>query len=232
MKWPWDKAKKKVEKKAESVFENGIKELASTAKGLKKDIQNEARKGVDKVEDKAKRVKSELGKEVEKSLTIIKSTTSEGVEELEKVKDAAIRELQGVFTEEAMGGGLKLMHKVFYETDRRLSKFQKNRPEIVDNIDLITYSHEILIFKVNWSDFYSRLNGLVGIAAKYSARPPKFRRKDILDCLEDLGPTSYGIAPKFQAAVTTIAAGCLDNIPNKLFRIFADEILDAIKVPA
>lgn len=133
--------------------------------------------------------------------------------------------------------GIEEFRSLVNETKKGLDSLRESRPALVEEIDNLSVYLELGPCTLTWEGFYTRAEQLSGILDYYVENPPTFRRKDVLDFIAAVGPTSIDSGISVQAAFLvasskelSVGAG-LGEIRLALFLELGDLILDELGVP-
>ena len=213
--------------------------LESTARDASKGVQevgklwsavNGVRGDVKDAFEQIEKLPDTIEREAERVARKVYEESTEGIEEL--VEDA-IESFASALAQQ----GIQEFRDLVNEAKSGLDSLRESRPALVDEIDNLSIYLELGPVTMTWEGFYTRAQQVADILDYYVDNPPTVRRKDILDFIAAVAPTSVDAGISVQAALLvvsskelSIGAG-LGEIRLALFLELGDLILDELGVP-
>ena len=212
----------KLAKQAEECGMSAIDDIKNLAGKTKKEIEGTANKVKKDIERCADNAKKDIQKEV-KNLD----------QKAQDAMEAALSNLGKILTKE----GLKQVRRMVKETHNALEKLENDKPGLINAINELGGKVEIGPLTLSYANFYERTELVVGVLDIYINKPPKLRRKPILDMVRALGPDSIDTGISVQAVALVVGSkelgvgGGINDISLDLFIELGDVILEAMGVP-
>ena len=240
------RAGKEINKTAENTmeltqefFEQTVKEFTmSVIDDAKKDIRDFA-KGA--VQDVKKEVLDEVRRGGETALNtakagIITATHEAEIVFTERLPDLLKQALESL--EKAVGKeGLKITRRAIAESHKEMGKLREWDAELARYIDAQSIEVEIGPITLSYGAFYLRAEKLVDALDRYINQPPAFRRTELLELIEAMGPDTVDLGIKVSAALFVVSSSSvgvgyrMPKMPMKLFTHLGDKALAALGVP-
>ena len=255
------KAKKETEKavkQVESTAKTAVKTVDSTAKNVGREIDNLAnqaeRLGMSVLDDikglanKAKRdvegVATQAKKEIIGTANNAKRDVESGLKNVgkdiegglqkagEEIKDELQRTVLALgeaLTREA----LKKVRAIAIATHGELAKLEKSKPQLVGEINKVSFTAELGPIKAKYNGFYRR----AGEISSLLSRPPAFTRTGIHEFLSGVVPSAVNLGISVQLVAVVVGSkefgigGSVGDVPGQLAVEILDVILEAAGVP-
>ena len=226
-----------------------INKLGNDVKGQVNSVGNQVKGQVNSVGNQVESGLRDVGQEMEKGLNATGETVEQNLknigkeieedftEELPELLEEELKKAIATLAEAVTKGGLKKVRSVVHTTHGKLAELEKNKPELVDEINNLGGYIEIGPVKLNYEGFYTRMEQVSGVLDTYINNPPKFRRKPLLDMILALGPTSVDMGLSIQVMALVVGSkeigigGGIGDIRLKLFTELGDIVLEKIGVP-
>ena len=119
---------------------------------------------------------------------------------------------------------------------REMSRLEKNKPELIGEINSVSQTIQLGPITLKYLNFYTRVEGVLGVLDGYVNEPPRFHRSDIIAMIQALGPDTvdFGIDVSFALVIGSKSLGLgggMGAIGMGLFTEIADTVLKEMGVP-
>ena len=158
-------------------------------------------------------------------------------QEIREEAEDLVDDVVGSLGEALARKGLEEFRELVGGTRDALEAKREKRPDLIDEIDNMSVYLELGPVTMTWEGFYTRAEQVAIILDHYVDNPPAIRRKDILEFIAAVGPTSVDAGLSIQAALLVVSSkelsigGGLGEIRLALFLELGDAIMDALGVP-